>query len=86
MKVSLAAPNLAFKLSLQHMSEKINNTFSEECGIICCFSTRHTLDMAYHLKQRGFKVVSYHGQLDVFELSENAKRCMERRSDVMCVN
>ena len=60
------------------MSEKINNKFSGECGIIGCFSTRDTLDVAYHLKQGGIKVASYHVQLDVFDLSENAKRCMER--------
>lgn len=68
------------------MSEKINNKFSGECGIIYCFSTRDTLDMAYHLKQRGIKVASYHGQLDVFELSENAKRCIVWNANQMsCV-
>ena len=67
-----------------HVSELINNQFSGQCGIVYCFSTRDTLDMAYHLKQRGIKAVYYHGQLDVFEKSENAKRWMEARSDVMC--
>ena len=67
-----------------HVSELINNQFCGQCGIIYCFSTRDTLDMAYHLKQRGIKAVYYHGQLDVFEQSENAKRWMEGRSDVMC--
>ena len=60
-----------------HVSELMNSQFSGQCGIIYCFSTHDTLDMAYHFKQRGIKAVYYYGQLDVFEKSENAKRWME---------
>ncbi len=88
--VALGRPNLTFKVvekketkSMEYVSEMINSQFSGQCGIVYCFSTCDTLDMAYHLKQRGMKAVYYHGQLDVFEQSENAKRWLEGRSDVM---
>ena len=91
LRFPLDRPNLTFKVvekketkSMEYVSEMINSQFSGQCGIVYCFSTRDTLDMAYHLKQRGIKAVYYHGQLDVFEQSENAKRWLEGRSDVMC--
>ena len=91
LRFPLDRPNLAFKVvekketkSMVHVPELINNQFSRQCGIIYCFSTCDTLDMAYRLKQWRIKAVYFHGQLDVFEKSENAKRWMEGRSDVMC--
>ena len=75
LRFPLDRPNLAFKVvekketkSMVHVSELINNQFSGQCRIIYCFSTGDTLDMTYHLKQRGIKAVYYHGQLDVFIL------------------
>ena len=63
LRFPLDRPNLTFKVvekketkSMVHVSELINNQFSGQCGIIYCFSTRDTLDMAYHLKQRGIKL------------------------------
>ncbi|CAB3998505.1 Bloom syndrome homolog isoform X1 [Paramuricea clavata] len=91
LRMSLDRPNLVFKVlekketkSMEYVSEMVINKFRGLCGIVYCFSTRDTLDMAYHLKQRGVKAVYYHGQLDLFKRNNNATTWLEGRSDVMC--
>ena len=91
LRMSLDRPNLVFKIlekketkSMEYVSEMVINEFRGLCGIVYCFSTRDTLDMVYHLKQRGVKAVYYHGQLDLFERNNNATMWLEGQSDVMC--
>lgn len=90
-RVSLDQPNLSFTVaekkeskSMEEIAETIVKEHSGKCGIVYCFSTRDTLDMAYHLKRRGIKAVYYHGQLDLFEKDRNAATWLESRADVMC--
>ena len=55
-----------------------------QCGIVYCFSTKDTLELAYIFKSRGIPVVYYHGQLDFFEKSENAKAWLKGKALIMC--
>ena len=90
-RVSLDRPNLSFTVadkreskSMEDIAETIVKGHSGKCGIVYCFSTWDTLDMAYHLKRQGIKAVYYHGQLDLFEKDRNAATWLESRADVMC--
>ena len=90
-RVSLERPNLSFTVaekreskSMENIADNIVKEYSGKCGIVYCFSTRDTLDMAYNLKRRGIKAVYYHGQLDLFEKDSNATMWLESRADVIC--
>lgn len=47
-------------------------------------SSTRTLELAYIFKSRGIPVVYYHGQLDFFEKSENAKVWLKGKALIMC--
>ena len=49
------------------------DNFSKKCGIVYCFSTKDTVELAYIFKSRSVSAVYYHGQLDYFERNENAR-------------
>ena len=54
------------------------------CGIVYCFSTKDTVELAYVLKSKGISAVYYHGQLDYFEGKENAGTWLSGKALVMC--
>ena len=91
MKMPLDRPNLIYQVydkyeskSMEKIVELVDKDFHGKCGIIYCFATRDTIDMAYFLKQKGIKAVYYHGQLDLYEQERNASAWYNGRADVMC--
>ena len=72
----------------QHSKEDVVNyvreNFGNSCGIVYCFSTKDTVEMAYILKSKGISAVYYHGQLDYFEKSDNARAWLSGKAQVMC--
>ena len=62
----------------------IQQNFSNMSGIVYCLSTKDTIELAYILKSKGLSAVYYHGQLDYFEKTENAKDWLLGKALVMC--
>jgi RecQ family ATP-dependent DNA helicase len=68
----------------EEVVEYIIQHHSNQCGIVYCFSTKDTVELAYILKSKGLHAVYYHGQLDFFGKSENAKAWLKGKALIMC--
>ncbi|XP_028417784.1 ATP-dependent DNA helicase Q-like 4B [Dendronephthya gigantea] len=84
-------PNLNYTVrpkSGPHSKEElvtyIQQNFPNMCGIVYCFSTKDTVELAYIFKSKGLSAVYYHGQLDYFEKTENAKDWLSGKALIMC--
>ncbi len=83
--------NLVFKLinkSGPHAEEDVvkhvQENFANVCGIVYCFSTKDTVELAYIFKSKGVSCVYYHGQLDYFERTDNARAWLSGKAQVIC--
>ncbi|XP_028418503.1 uncharacterized protein LOC114543889 [Dendronephthya gigantea] len=83
--------NLFFKVvpkSGPHAKEDVVNyiidNFKQTCGIVFCSSTKDTIELAYLFKSKGLATVYYHGQLDFFEKTENARTWLSGAANIMC--
>ena len=83
--------NLFFKVvqkSGPHAKEDVVkyviDNFQQTCGIVYCSSTKDTIEMAYLFKSKGLPTVYYHGQLDFFEKTENARTWLSGKANIMC--
>ena len=65
---------------VKHVQEKFLNV----CGIVYCFSTKDTVELAYIFKSKGVSCVYYHGQLDYFERTDNARAWLSGKAQVIC--
>jgi superfamily II DNA helicase RecQ len=54
------------------------------CGIVYCFCTKDTVELAYIFKSKGIPAVYYHGQLDYFEKTENARAWLSGKAPIIC--
>lgn len=54
------------------------------CGIVYCFCTKDTVELAYIFKSKGIPAVYYHGQLDYFEKTENACAWLSGKAPIIC--
>lgn len=70
--------------SKEHVVDYVQQNFGNSCGIVYCFSTKDTVELAYIFKSKGISTVYYHGQLDYFEKSENARAWLSGKAQVMC--
>ena len=68
----------------EDLVEYVIHHHSNQCGIVYCFSTKDTVELAYIFKSKGLPVVYYHGQLDFFEKRENAKAWLKGKALIMC--
>lgn len=68
----------------EDLVEYIKVNFGKQCGIVYCFSTKDTVELAYIFKSKGVPATYYHGQLDNFEKKANAKAWLEGKALIMC--
>lgn len=68
----------------EDLVEYIKVKHAKQCGIVYCFSTKDTVELAYIFKSKGLPATYYHGQLDHFEKKENAKAWLEGKALIMC--
>ncbi|XP_028416848.1 ATP-dependent DNA helicase Q-like 4B [Dendronephthya gigantea] len=83
--------NLVFKViskSGPHAKEDVvkyvQENFPNVCGIVYCFSTKDTVELAYLFKSKGVSCVYYHGQLDHFERTYNARAWLSGKAQIIC--
>ena len=62
----------------------VYDNYNDSCGIVYCSRTKDTVELAYIFKTKGLSAVYYHGQLDIFEKSDNARAWLSGRASVMC--
>ena len=91
LQASCNRENLTFKVNHKsgpHAKEDVvkyvQEHFVNVCGIVYCFSTKDTVELAYIFKSKGISAVYYHGQLDYFEKTDNARAWMTGKAKVMC--
>ena len=72
------------KHSKEDVVSYVKQHHSGQCGIVYCFSTKDTVEMSYIFKAQSIQAVYYHGQLDPFEKSDNAKAWLKGKALVMC--
>jgi superfamily II DNA helicase RecQ len=60
------------------------DNFANMCGIVYCFCTKDTVELAYIFKSKGIPAVYYHGQLDYFEKTENACAWLSGKAPIIC--
>lgn len=84
-------PNLFYKVipksgphSKEDLVRYVQENFCNLFGIVYCFSTKDTVELAYIFKSKGLSAVYYHGQLDFFEKSENAGAWLSGKALIMC--
>ena len=86
-------PNLFYKVmpkSGPHSKEElvcyVQDNFCNlcTCGIVYCFSTKDTVELAYIFQSNGLSAVYYHGQLNFFKKSDNAKAWLSGKALIMC--
>jgi bloom syndrome protein len=51
---------------------------------VYCFSTKDTVELAYIFQSNGLSAVYYHGQLNFFKKSDNAKAWLSGKALIMC--
>ena len=84
-------PNLSYKVipksgphSKEDLVKYVLENFHNKCGIVYCSTTKETVELAYIFKSKGLAAVFYHGQLDFFEKSDNARAWLSEKALVMC--
>lgn len=90
-KASCNRNNLSFsvvKKSDKHAKEElveyVKQHHPNQCGIVYCSSTKDTVELAYIFKSKGLAAVYYHGKLDYFEKSSNAKTWLQGQVLIIC--
>lgn len=74
-KLRLTTPDIFQTTVVEYI--KVNH--AKQCGIVYCFSTRVTVELAHIFKSKGVPATYYQGQLDHFERKANAKARLEAR-------
>ena len=84
-------PNLHFTVipksgphSKEDVVKYVQENFTNMSGIVYCFSTKDTVELAYIFKSKGIPAVYYHGQLDYFEKTDNSRAWLSGKVPVIC--